>query len=432
MDEWIEIEGRNRQDAIERACNALNTNPSHLRYEVLHQGNGVRIRAMKIEAGQPPSPDRRPPREVPDQQSEGARDEEERDDDLPPLRVQDDRVGRPDRAGRSGRGGRPDRGGRGTRDPRGGRDVPPPREPQRARNEDNDREEARGGETVEREELPPPDPEAGKRAREMLETIVRHIDETAEVDLKETEDAVYLDIRAERGGLLIGKYGQTLSALQYLVARMVGLDRSRGRRLVLDSEQYLARRQESLESLAKKLADKVARTGRSAGADPMSAADRRIIHMALADDPDVTTRSVGEGPNRRVLIVPRGSGDDDRQDDRDGARSDDRGGYGRGPRRGGGRSLGGRGRGGSGRGPYRGREDAGVAARDDDAAPRRRSGPPPRKHDSFDTPPDPDSDLFEEDPEAPIMTEADREASAVDEPDDHDDEPPPRDDDRND
>ena len=115
-----------------------------------------------------------------------------------------------------------------------------------------------------------------------------------------------IDITGEDSGLLIGRRGETLRALQFLVNLVVrnNLNQETGR-VVLDIERYRERRQNSLHELALKVAEKVAITGRPISLEPMPAADRRVIHVTLADHTNVSTESTGLGESRKVTIAPR-------------------------------------------------------------------------------------------------------------------------------
>lgn len=130
---------------------------------------------------------------------------------------------------------------------------------------------------------------------------------TVEIIAKPTRDEIILEIRADNSGLLIGRKGQTLEALQYLVTRIAG-ERAAGEALhfVVDVENYRDRRRKSLEDMALRLGEKAKRQRKTVTVDALSAADRRIIHAALQDDPWVTTRSLGQGSYRRLLIIPEG------------------------------------------------------------------------------------------------------------------------------
>ena len=118
---------------------------------------------------------------------------------------------------------------------------------------------------------------------------------------------IILEIKAADSGLLIGRKGQTLEALQYLIGRIAGERQgSEGPHIIIDIESYRERRRRSLEDMALRLGEKAKRQRKTVTVDALSAADRRIIHAALQDDPWVTTRSLGQGSYRRLLIIPEG------------------------------------------------------------------------------------------------------------------------------
>ncbi|HEY8394107.1 MAG TPA: RNA-binding cell elongation regulator Jag/EloR [Thermaerobacter sp.] len=117
----------------------------------------------------------------------------------------------------------------------------------------------------------------------------------------------FIAARVEGGpdlGVLIGRRGAALQALQYLVNVAAGRVSDERRRIILDVGGYRERRRASLERLALRMAERVRRTRRQVMLEPMSAAERRIIHLALQDHPDVRTESTGTEPNRRVVILP--------------------------------------------------------------------------------------------------------------------------------
>lgn len=114
-----------------------------------------------------------------------------------------------------------------------------------------------------------------------------------------------IDLAGEDSGLLIGRRGQTLQALQFLVTLIVRNRLDEDVRVVLDVENYRRRRESSLRDMSAKVADRVAQTGRSITLEPMPPADRRIVHTSLARHPGVRTESAGEGENRKVTIMPR-------------------------------------------------------------------------------------------------------------------------------
>ena len=114
-----------------------------------------------------------------------------------------------------------------------------------------------------------------------------------------------IDIAGDDSGLLIGRRGQTLQSLQFVVNMIVRKEFGESARVVLDVERYRQRREASLRDMATKVADRVQQTGRSITLEPMSAADRRIIHISLADREGISTESVGFGDDRKVSIIPR-------------------------------------------------------------------------------------------------------------------------------
>ena len=144
----------------------------------------------------------------------------------------------------------------------------------------------------------------------MLRTLLTKMTVEHEVVATEDEERVTLEVKGPETGLVIGKKGQTLDALQYLVNKIVSLEVEPEdqdlKPINVDAEGYRARRAEALTELAHRLAEKVKRTGKPVAADPMSPADRRIIHVALADTPGLTTRSEGEGIYRHLVVIPTG------------------------------------------------------------------------------------------------------------------------------
>jgi len=115
-----------------------------------------------------------------------------------------------------------------------------------------------------------------------------------------------IEITGDDSGLLIGRRGETLRSLQFMMNLLLNRtpDQTDGR-IMLDVEQYRHRRTQVLRGLALRIADRVARSGRSFTLEPMNPSERRAIHVALADHPKVTTQSLGEGEDRKVTITPR-------------------------------------------------------------------------------------------------------------------------------
>lgn len=144
------------------------------------------------------------------------------------------------------------------------------------------------------------------RVMAVLGDIIEAMDLDAKPVLKSVvEEDVEIDLVGKDVAILIGKGGQTLDALQYLVAIAANKGTPDKRRVVLDAEGYRDRHRRTLEKIAREYADAVKDKGREAVLDPQPARDRRIIHMALVDDPDVYTYSEGYGDDRHVVISPK-------------------------------------------------------------------------------------------------------------------------------
>jgi spoIIIJ-associated protein len=146
--------------------------------------------------------------------------------------------------------------------------------------------------------------QVGNTAKKTLSDLLRLLEIEASIDLKEDSERILLNIRGDGSGLLIGRKGQTLDALEYLVNKIVHRGAEDKKRIVVDTENYRSRRQESLVKLAQRLADKAKRMGRPVTISPMSAHDRRIIHLALQEDKALHTWSTGTGLYRKIIISP--------------------------------------------------------------------------------------------------------------------------------
>ena len=129
------------------------------------------------------------------------------------------------------------------------------------------------------------------------------MDMVVKVNVEVKEEEVNVDLIGDDMGVLIGKRGQTLDSLQYLLSLVINKNSEKYLRVKLDTENYRERRKETLENLAKNIAFKVKRTKRPVTLEPMNPYERRIIHSALQNDRYVTTRSEGEEPFRHVVVV---------------------------------------------------------------------------------------------------------------------------------
>ncbi|HEY7524087.1 MAG TPA: RNA-binding cell elongation regulator Jag/EloR [Candidatus Limnocylindrales bacterium] len=233
-----------------------------------------------------------PPRERSDRDRGPRRDDRgPRRDDRPPR--QGDRSGRPRRDDRDDRGPR-----RGT-----AVDV--------SASEAAEVAAARGSLAAERADLEAAEasPEALAAGKRILETLMDHLGFDARVEVAAGETS-RLNVVAqgedrEALGALIGRKGERLSALQHLVNLMLSKEMGAWTRVLVDVEDYRGRRERQLRELAQRAAARVVETGKMLQLEPMPALERRWIHLTLRDNPDVATQSIGEEPNRRVVLVPR-------------------------------------------------------------------------------------------------------------------------------
>ena len=136
--------------------------------------------------------------------------------------------------------------------------------------------------------------------KDTLKAMDMEVEITSSID---GDGALYVDMKGGHMGILIGKRGQTLDALQYLANRVANKHQAGYVRVKLDTENYRARREETLKHLAKNIAHKVKRNRRPVVLEPMNPYERRIIHSALQSDPYVTTHSEGEDPYRKVVVT---------------------------------------------------------------------------------------------------------------------------------
>ncbi len=159
--------------------------------------------------------------------------------------------------------------------------------------------------TVETEEAAPvtgEDPIAVGKA--FLMDVFAKMNLTVTIEIEEKEEVILFDLKGNDLGILIGRHGQTLDALQYLTNLAANKNAGEGRkRIVLDVEEYRKRREETLVRLAQRLANKVKRRNQRIVLEPMSRHERKIIHMALQDDPQIATYSEGEEPYRKIVIA---------------------------------------------------------------------------------------------------------------------------------
>ena len=335
MSEYQEFTGKSVEEALKLAREAFGAELNDLDFEILTPGSrGVlgmgaepaRIVAAPRAALGGSTPKREAAATTPLPVPSTPPEDRPRDD-IPPT--SDDRAGDdrpPDRAGDDRPPGRDDRPRddrpRGDRPPR--RDARPPRRDDRERaapaanaqgglsaSEAAEVAAARGSLAAERADLEAAEasPEALAAGKAILERLMGHLGFDVRVEV-ETGETSRLNVVAdgdekEALGALIGRKGERLSALQHLVNLMLSKEMGTWTRVLVDVEDYRGRRERQLRELADRAAARVVETGKMLQLEPMSALERRWIHLSLRDNPGVATQSIGEEPNRRVVLVPR-------------------------------------------------------------------------------------------------------------------------------
>jgi spoIIIJ-associated protein len=153
----------------------------------------------------------------------------------------------------------------------------------------------------------PIDPALVEESRTVLQQILSKIPVEAELESSIENGAIYLNIKGDGSGLLIGKKGQTLDALQFLVNKIINKENAPGDKVevVVDTENYRLRKMENLREIALKSSQRAKKTLKPVSMTPMPPHERRIIHMILAEDREVYTKSYGEGALRRIIVYPR-------------------------------------------------------------------------------------------------------------------------------
>ncbi len=324
--ESLEVSAKSVDEAIDIALEKLGVRASEVEITVLSSGRSgilgigaedARVRVTKLDLGRtrmssadfPP----RPP--VISYATDRSVFEDDEEDLIEAQRPLSPPPAPPQQRGQRDRGR--DRG------PRRDREAAQGREGNRERDRDRDRGPAQGGrrdsgqqrQAPRAAQLPQGKPATGPGA-EVLGELLRRLGfdcgivevEPPALGAGANGAAIAYDIRGEDLGVLIGRRGQTLASLQYLVNLIVSRQHKDAGNVVIDVEGYRSRRYQALRGLAQRMADRVRSTGQPVTLEPMNAAERRIVHMTLQDVRDVTTQSMGEGDNRKVSIVPRRRG----------------------------------------------------------------------------------------------------------------------------
>ena len=141
-------------------------------------------------------------------------------------------------------------------------------------------------------------------AKEMILKIVRFIDPAANLEIFNREEEVIFNILSEKGNILIGRNGDTLNALQYLVIKMLNRQGALGQKVLIDIDGYIRRKRKKLIDMARQMVSKVRQIKMPLGLEPMPSYERWIVHNELANEAGIVTRSYGDGRERRVIIIP--------------------------------------------------------------------------------------------------------------------------------
>ncbi len=340
--EQVEASGKTVEDALKKALAKLNARPDEVEFVVLDEGRKgflgrgardalIRVERVKPSKGAPEGRgevDTRIPRATGRGGQRGSR---------PP---------RPQGQGRPGAapGGGQSRGDRAPRRTRGGpleaatpklteadftrppsyeeeTTAPPPPRADRGRRQPPAQHPPRPPRETEprrrREDLPEVAPDINAEevdfAAHVVDDLLRILDISAELTIREPLSAgdglgstlAVIDISGDDLGLLIGRRGETLLSLQYIVNLIVSRRYPGRGGVTIDVEHYRHRREEEIVSRARRMADRVRQTGNPITLEPMTPSERRLVHMAFADDPELTTNSIGEGDNRKVVISTR-------------------------------------------------------------------------------------------------------------------------------
>ena len=149
---------------------------------------------------------------------------------------------------------------------------------------------------------------AALKARDLLAGMLGRMTFECRVTATETDETIILSIAGDDSGLLIGRRGQNLDALQYILNKSINKSETERKMIVVDSEEYRKRREESLLDMAERIREKVKKTQKPLSLSHMNAHDRRIIHLALQEDDELITKSRGEGEYRKVIVLPAKKG----------------------------------------------------------------------------------------------------------------------------
>lgn len=276
MSDFLDFEGKSVEQAVEKACQELNVSKENLIYDIISYGSTgifglVRTKKALIRVTPPKTASKAPIDAGPESASPRAAAEAEEKEDRSAINALiNEAFG----------------------------DVAPTEEPP-ATSETGAQDEPGAGPAAEATD------EAIAVAEDLLKQILSLLSPEAEVSAHQDNDQHRMHISGGEPAILIGRKGQTLEAMQYLVDKTVNKQCGKGYRIVVDVEGYLETRRKELTETAQRLAEKARRTGKPSTMNRMNAHDRRIVHLALKNNKAVRTQSVGDGYYRKLMIMPK-------------------------------------------------------------------------------------------------------------------------------
>lgn len=303
----IEFEGKNTEEAIEKACNQLHIAPDELKFEILTTGSsgifglGGKKAKIRVKIEEKITPKKTEPQKA-DVKEEPIKITIRPRKDLEPVkenrkvdfgrkterkRSDSKRIELKEKSEKS----TPEREEK-TRKPfpketaRGPKPLPPTVPSQDEKLYDG------------------PDDDVMTSGKDALQGLLNHMGLESEVKVKRIADRIILSIEGENSGLLIGKKGATLDALQFLINKIVNRNKTEKVRVIVDTENYRERRHQSLIELADRMAEKAKRNRRPVTISQLSAHDRRVVHLTLQEVNGIRTRSRGDGPLKNIVIIP--------------------------------------------------------------------------------------------------------------------------------
>lgn len=280
MSPYSEFEGKTIEKAVKKACASLNVTMENLRYDVISYGSSgifglVGVKKARIRVTAPKSPKAAPASDV---------------------------------SGDNGDHAKPVSKKKGTHrpKPRKAASAPAPEpkpEPKSEPGPEPAASEAPESSDDQQNQMFSASP--SELGREALQRIVDFITTDAQISVRETPERIFFNVEGGNTAVLIGKRGQTLEAIQYLVEKIINKHNSQRVRIQVDIEGYLDSRKTKLEGLAARLSEKAKRIGKPVTIGQLNAHDRRIVHIALKDDSGVRTQSMGDGFYRKLVIFPQ-------------------------------------------------------------------------------------------------------------------------------